>query len=101
MSAATDLSFCRAERLPFRRLDDETVIINPTSREVHVLNGTGSRLWDLLEAPHTVPELVRTIVREGELDVGEETVTHDVISFLDELVHKGLLLVARTDGRAA
>jgi Coenzyme PQQ synthesis protein D (PqqD) len=86
-------SYRRKERLPFRRLDAETVIVNPRDREVHVLNGTGSRIWELLETAATVPELIRALEREGKFEVAALALVRDVTSFLEDLARKGLVSI--------
>ena len=43
--------------LPFQKLDEETVVVDPRTREVHLLNETAARIWELLAAPSSVDEL--------------------------------------------
>lgn len=90
MSASSQI-FSRLQRLPFRRLDDQTFIVNPRGREVHVLNGTGSRIWDLLESQMTVEDLVHRLDREGAFDGDAQNVLQDVEAFVADLVVKGLV----------
>jgi hypothetical protein len=88
--------FVRTEHLPWRKLDHQTVIVNPRNREVHVLNGTGSVIWSLLGEGRSIASLVGALRRDFE---GEETaVVHDVTRFLADLTHKGLVAI---DGLSA
>lgn len=84
-------TYSRVGHLPFRRLDDETVVLNPSNREVHVLNGTGSRIWELLAIERSVPELVRALETDGRFEVEDEIIAGDVAVFVAELVRKGLV----------
>jgi hypothetical protein len=93
--------YSRAERLPFRRLDDQTVIVDPRRREVHVLNGVGSAIWDLLQQTRNVVDLVAALEHEGSFDADFDTIAADVQAFLADLVAKGLITVEPTAGSAA
>lgn len=90
-------AFRRLHALPFRTLDGETVIVNPRQREVHVLNGTASRIWEALADWHTLPEVVTILADEEGFDVPSAVVEEDVLQFLDEMMDKGLI----TDGELA
>jgi hypothetical protein len=84
--------FARAKHLPFRHLDGQTVIVDPHRREVHVLNGMASTIWDLLgDETHTVWDLVAALEHDGGFDVPLQTVADDVDGFLTNLVQKGLV----------
>lgn len=104
----TDEVYRRIEELPFRQLGDETVVVNPRSREVHVLNGTGSRIWELLESQLSLAEIVRGLESDGEFDSEAAVIEQDVATFVADLVAKGLVTaaggqasgaLARADGR--
>jgi hypothetical protein len=92
MSQPSD-RYIRAERLPFRRLDDQTVIVDPKRREVHVLNGIGSAIWDLLAQTRNVFDLIEALERDGRFDADGETISNDVRGFLTDLIGKGLITV--------
>jgi hypothetical protein len=79
----------RHKELPFQRLKLETIVIDTRSREVHCLNPTAARIWDLLEAETTIAELVQTL--SVEYNVDRETLTTEVGAFMDEMAAKGLL----------
>jgi threonine dehydratase len=85
--------FARTERLAFRRLDEQTVIVDPRRREVHVLNGTGTAVWELLSQTRTLVDLVAALEHDGSFDAGFETVARDLREFLGELAQKGLVTV--------
>ena len=93
MTMNTPESYRRAEELPFRTLGDETVIVNTRTREVHVLNGTGSRIWNLLAPARTVTDVVRAL--EGDYALDPDTAQGEVAAFLGDLVDKGLATVWR------
>ena len=84
-------SFARADRLPFRRLDGQTVIVNPRRREVHVLNGMGSTIWDLLAESRNLVDLITALERDGRFDADFATIASDLRTFLDDLMQKDLV----------
>lgn len=65
------------------RLDGEEVILHSGSEKYFGLNEVGTRLWESLEEPRTIDELVVGI-RE-EFDVSEEQSRKDVESFVADL----------------
>jgi hypothetical protein len=84
--------FARAKGLPFRHLDGQTVIVDPQRREVHVLNGTASTIWDLLgDDTRTVWDLVAALGHEASFDVSLQTIAADLDGFLSDLAQKGLV----------
>jgi PqqD family protein of HPr-rel-A system len=83
------MTFKRDSGLPHQKLDEETIVVDPRSREVHLLNDTAARIWELLASPHSLDELAATLAEEydapaGELRAGVEEV---IAGFRD----KGLL----------
>jgi PqqD family protein of HPr-rel-A system len=91
--SVTDETYLRMPELPFRTLGEETVVVNTRTREVHVLNGTGSRIWNLLAPPRTVADLLQAL--EGEFDLDPATARAEVTAFVGDLVDKGLVTVSR------
>lgn len=100
MSAASgdEPVYSRPPGLAFRRLDDETVIVDARSRQVHVLNGTGSRIWDLLARQQTLTDVVAALVADGPFSAPAAEVHRDVAAFMAELRRMGLILVAGSSG---
>jgi len=80
----------RDSELPFQKLDEETIVLDPRRREVHLLNETAARLWELLAAPRSVDELAATLA--DEYDADEPELRAAVVECVDGLHDKGLLL---------
>jgi hypothetical protein len=87
----TSPTYSRVDNLPFRKFDDETVVLNPSNREMHVLNGTGSRIWELLAIERSVAELIRVLETDGRFEADDAVVAGDIAVFVAELVRKGLV----------
>ena len=75
--------------LPFQKMSSEVLVVDPRTREVHLLNDTATRIWELLDAPHTPDELIATLSDEFEVPGG--TLRPDVETVLQELASKGLI----------
>ena len=79
----------RVSSLPFQKMNDEVLVVDPRTREVHLLNPTATRIWDLLERPST-PAQVLAILSD-EFDAPVEALRADLETLLKELGVKGLL----------
>lgn len=77
-----------------RRIADQTLIV-PVSGSVgdldaiYTLNELGSRIWQLIEGPTPVSQIVDTIGKEYDISVAEAT--KDIVEFLDLLESKALI----------
>ena len=87
-SAAPPTSYRRSP-VPFRRVDSETVIVDPRTRQVHVLNRTGSRIWELLADGCSLPALVEALA--PAFAVERDELVSDLQRFLADLGAKGLV----------
>ncbi len=89
----TDVSrtWRRDMALPYQRLAEETIVVDPQRREVHLLNETAARVWELLEAPRTVAEIVAALA--DEYDAADDELRDAVSELLEDLVGKAVLVV--------
>jgi PqqD family protein of HPr-rel-A system len=83
-------------------MNDEVLVVDPRTREVHLLNVTATRIWDLLEAPRTSDEIATALAEE--FDAPAEVLRADVAASIAELSAKGLvgadLAAADAEGEA-
>lgn len=80
--------FRRNDDLAFQGLLDQVVIVDARTRQVHVLNGTASRIWSLLEHETSAADLARALGQEYVVEAADAQA--EVESFLRELEEKGL-----------
>lgn len=83
-------------RFVTRQIASETIIVPVCGGvgeldSIYTLNEVGSRIWQLIDAPMTVGELVETLTRE--YDVAAECAHADVVEFLDALSSRGLIQI--------
>ena len=84
----------RDGEVPFQKLDEETIVVDPKRREVHLLNETAARIWELLATPRSLDDLAATL--GDEYDVGEADLREAIVECVDGLASKGLLAAAGT-----
>jgi PqqD family protein of HPr-rel-A system len=82
----------RDPELPFQKLEEETIVVDPRRREVHLLNETAARIWELLAAPRSVDELCAAL--DEEYDAPADEVRAAVSELVGGLEQKGLLVAA-------
>jgi len=72
-------------------LEEEAVILNLKDGVYYGLNPVGARIWQLLQGPRMVKEILDIILSEYEVEArrGE----HDLMELLQELLSKGLIEV--------
>ena len=84
------------ERRPLRRSDvwlrqseDENVIYDPATSEVHMLNSTALAIWVLCDGQTTVAEMIQAVCELSGLP--EDVVREDLESILDRFTDSKIL----------
>jgi hypothetical protein len=88
--------FVRSQAVVARVIAGETLIVPVRGKvgdlaSIYQFNGTGSLIWQLLEAPRTVNELANAVAREYEVEPAQAE--HDVAKFVEEMKAVGLVEV--------
>jgi hypothetical protein len=79
----------RNPEMVFSEMDGEIVMMSIENSEYYGLDPVASRIWELLEQPATIEQLVEKLLAEYEVDY--DTCLKDVIAFSDELLEKNIL----------
>jgi hypothetical protein len=82
----------RAAGLLATDMDGQWVMMSVENGRYYNLNPVGSRIWDLIEKPLAVGDLVRALLAEYKVE--EEQCRTSVSAFLAEMIQKGLVTVA-------
>jgi hypothetical protein len=83
-----DLLYMRAADVLSRSFADEVLLAAPRRNEVDQLKGPAADVWDLLDRPRTLADVVEQLKkRYGGAPV--ERVQDDVQALLDDLVERG------------
>lgn len=90
-----DLIACvplRATGLSARELDGRLYLLTLRDRVLRSLNPLGARVWDLMDGRRTTGDIVQAVLSEYEVDLPR--VRDDVIGFVEELEHSGLVTIS-------
>jgi hypothetical protein len=88
--SATGPTWRRVADLSFQALDEETLVISPSRREVHLLSETAGRVWQLCASPRTLEEVVTELAEV--YDASQNDLRRDVSALLDVLRDKNLVV---------
>jgi hypothetical protein len=75
----------------FRELQGEAVILNLASSTYFGLDAVGTRIWQLCEAHGTLQAVLDAM--QTEFDAPDETLRTDLLTFVNELLSRGLLAI--------
>jgi hypothetical protein len=79
----------RSRRTASRIVEGEAVVLTPVDGCILTLNATATRIWERLEAPATLGELVELL--RTEFDVEAAQARDDAARFVDALLKRGML----------
>jgi hypothetical protein len=71
------------------RLGDELVLLDPSGRMLRGLNGTGARVWELIDSARTARSIAEVVAVEYRSP--RERVLADVLAFLSKLADTSLV----------
>ena len=94
--------FIRSRSVVSRTVAGETLIVPVRGKvgdlaSIYSFNGTGSLIWQLLDAPHDLADLIEAVAEH--YDVAPEQAQKDVSQFLDDMLSVGLIQACQTDMR--
>lgn len=64
-------------------LEDEVVMLDIEQGKYFGLDPVGARIWEIIETPHTVKDIITTLT--AEYDVTEDQCKTDVLDFLTQM----------------
>lgn len=104
LTGAENQRFIRSRSVASRVVAGETLLVPIRSRvgdlaSIYSFNGTGTSIWQLLETPKTLNELVNAVVQE--YDEERDRIEEDVKGFLGEMLSVGLAEIPTSAAMAA
>lgn len=92
--------FIRSRSVVSRTVAGETLIVPVRGKvgdlaSIYSFNGTGSLIWQLLDAPHGLADLIDAVAQH--YDVTPEQAQKDVTQFLNDMLSVGLVAASYTD----
>lgn len=94
MTLSSDTIIQRNDSVIFSDIDDQVVMMDLDSGDYFELNTVGTRIWELLETPTNVNDLVKTLL--SEFDIAEDVCRTET----EDFIHKMLDLKTLTSGQA-
>lgn len=90
-SISADSVVSQIEDIVASDIDDEKVMMSIERGSYYGLDPVGSRVWELIDGPVRVSELIDGLLLK--YDVDRETCERDVLAFLEELRENGVVRV--------
>lgn len=79
----------RRQEQIFSEIDGEVVMLSLENSEYYGMDKVGSRIWQLLENPVSLREIIEALLEE--YDVTEGQCADDTIKFVEQLADKNLI----------
>jgi hypothetical protein len=73
-----------------QHVNEEVVLVHLLSNQIYTLNGTATRLWELLEKGHDTETCIQTLL--GEYDVPRKDLEEDVNTITETLTELNFLV---------
>jgi coenzyme PQQ synthesis protein D (PqqD) len=86
---AVDIRLAKNEKIPWRLIEDEAILLDLEEGEVLRLNPVGAEIWSTIDGTRTVAEIVAHICHIFE--VSHWTARRDVHRFLKQLLRHELV----------
>lgn len=84
------MKYSRSEDYVFNEVDGEMVMMNVETGAYASLNETGKSIWNLLEEPKSLEEILPALLEEYDIDA--DGAKKDVELFLSKLVEQKILV---------
>lgn len=84
-----DAVILKNERVPWRIIEDEAILVKVDSGEVIQLNEVASEIWRLIDGKRKISEIVDHI--HSVFDVDREKAEKDALEFINSLSDKNLV----------
>lgn len=79
------------EDVDVTELNGEKVMMDLDKGKYFMLNETGSVIWDSINEPKSISEIIESIINEYDID--RETCESKVLEYLEKLNHEELIFI--------
>lgn len=98
-TTAGDTTFIIPAHVLARQVSGEVVLLSLETEQYYVLDGAGTRLWELIEADQSLRQAL--MVLSNEFDVDQDVLEEDLQALIEDLQLCGLLRLETTDERSS
>ena len=88
----TTQTIARSDNFVFNEVDGELVMMNIETGAYASLNETGKSIWQLLDAPKNIADVVSALV--DEYDIDQSTCEKEVLPFIENMVKSDVLVLS-------
>jgi hypothetical protein len=88
----TTQTIARSDNFVFNEVDGELVMMNIETGAYASLNETGKSIWQLLDAPKNIADVVSALV--DEYDIDQSTCEKEVLPFIENMVKNDVLVLS-------
>lgn len=88
----TTQTIARSDNFVFNEVDGELVMMNIETGAYASLNETGKSIWQLLDAPKNIADVVSALVEEYDID--QSTCENEVLPFIENMVKNDVLVLS-------
>lgn len=85
----SNLSWVASTEVTSSEIGDELALLDPKSGQYFTLNQTGSAVWQCLDTPRSMEDLVRTVTEKFDIDSSE--CENDIKELIIQLSDAGLI----------
>ena len=85
----TDSRISKNERVPWRLIEEEAILVNIDTQEAIHLNEVATKIWDAIDGKKTPEDIIKHI--QNQFEVEERKAQEDTLKFLEELLKQGLI----------
>jgi len=80
-----------SNKLIWRILDDEAILLSEDGTNLHMLNDVGTFIWKIADGNLTINDIIARLC--DEFDVEEDIAKSDALEFIQKLVDKGIFQI--------
>lgn len=81
----------RREDVPTTDIDGELGMMSIEKGKYFTLDEVGTRIWGILETPHSIKEIVDVLIQEYDVDF--DTCANDVEELIEKLLQEDLIAI--------
>jgi len=79
----------KKEKLPWRTIEDNTIIVDLDREKVIDLDGAAKTIWDSIDGNNSMDDIVSALTEI--YSVSRKNALEDTVSFAEELLERGLI----------
>lgn len=83
------------EKIAYRVIDEEALVVNLKESSFHTLNPVGSFIWQQIDGKTSIKKIIQKVT--DEFDIDKDTAEKDSIEFIDELLKKELVIISESE----